>query len=358
MAGTSGPGPAPRRPTAGRGHTAGRRRTAGHGNTTRRGETARRGRTPGRGPTSGRPGTGERRRTAGRVAAKLRSGAPARLLTRLSALNVVEGSVRLAAQAFLTALPLLMAIAAFAPGWMQDLLADSLSAVLGVRGDTLDEVRQGYSATGPTRDSTGAVGVVVTLLSATAFSRALQAVCERCWHLPRAPLRAVVGRWLLWLVVWLAFLLVQAPLRQGFGGGAVTGLVLSLLSATLLWWWSQHLLLGGRIGWWNLLPGAVLAGSGTVLLSRAARLLVPTAMERSLDEFGPLGPVFTFLSWLIAVFLVAVSGLALGEYVASASWYPAAPKRRAHSPASGEAPDVRRGHAENGTGPDDGGRKT
>ncbi|MFF7641974.1 hypothetical protein [Streptomyces canus] len=28
-----------------------------------------------------------------------------------------------------------------------------------------------------------------------------------------------------------------------------------------------------------------------------------------------LGPVLTFLSWLIAVFLVAVSGPALGEYV-------------------------------------------
>ncbi|MGW1749301.1 hypothetical protein ACWCRD_27570 [Streptomyces sp. NPDC002092] len=95
------------------------------------------------------------------------------------------------------------------------------------------------------------------------------------------------------------------------------GWALSLLSAALLWWWSQHLLLGGRIGWRSLLPGAPLAGTGTVVLSWAAGLFVPKAMERSLEEFGPLGPVFTFLSWLIAVFLVAVSGLALGEYVAS-----------------------------------------
>ncbi|GAB2961772.1 hypothetical protein GCM10023080_022680 [Streptomyces pseudoechinosporeus] len=284
---------------------------------------------PGLGHTSRRH-PASRRHTAARVSAGLRSGAAARLLSRLSALNVVEGSVRLAAQAFLTALPLLMTVAAFAPGWMQDLLADSLRAVLGVRGDTLDEMRQVFSATGTTRNTAGAVGVVVTLVSATAFSRALQAVCERCWYLPRAPVRAAVWRWLLWLVVWLAFLLLQAPLRSGFGAGAVTGLVLSLLSATLLWWWSQHLLLGGRIGWRSLLPGALLAGTGTVLLSRAARVLVPGAMERSLDEFGPLGPVFTFLSWLIAVFLVAVSGLALGEYVASTTWYrsAAAPRRR------------------------------
>ncbi|WP_329343158.1 YihY/virulence factor BrkB family protein [Streptomyces sp. NBC_00663] len=258
----------------------------------------------------------------------LRAGALARLLSRLTALNVVEGSVRLAAQAFLTALPLLMTVAAFAPGWLQDLLADSLRAVLGVRGDTLDELREVFSATGPTSNTTGAVGVVVTLVSATAFSRALQAVCERCWHLPRAPVRTAVWRWLLWLVVWLAFLLLQAPLRDGFGAGALTGLVLSLLSVTMLWWWSQHLLLGGRVGWRSLLPGAVLAAGGTVLLSQAAHALLPGAMERSLDEFGPLGPVFTFLSWLIAVFLVAVSGLVLGEYIASTSWYRAATGRR------------------------------
>ncbi|WP_298551912.1 ribonuclease BN [Streptomyces luteogriseus] len=260
-------------------------------------------------------------RTAARIAAGLRSGAVARLLSRWSTLNIVEGSVRLAAQAFLTALPLLMTVAAFAPGWVQDLLADSLRAVLGIRGDTLDELRRVFSATGTTRNTAGAVSAVVTLVSATAFSRALQAVCLRCWHLARTPIRAAVWRWLLWLVVWLAYLLLQAPLRDGFGAGPVTGVLLSVLSATLLWWWSQHLLLGGRIGWRSLLPGALLAGGGTVLLSLAARVLVPTAMERSLDEFGPLGPVFTFLSWLIAVFLVAVSGLALGEYVASTTWY-------------------------------------
>ncbi|MEU3490411.1 ribonuclease BN [Streptomyces massasporeus] len=267
-------------------------------------------------------------RTSARIAAGLRTGSTARLLSRLSTLNIVESSVRLAAQAFLTALPLLMTVAAFAPDWMQDLLADSLRAVLGMSGDTLDELRRVFSATGTTRNTAGAVSAVVTLLSATAFSRALQAVCERCWHLPRAPLRTAVWRWLLWLVVWLACLLLQAPVRNAFGAGAVPGVLLSVLSATLLWWWSQHLLLGGRIGWRSLLPGALLAGSGTVLLSLAARVLVPTAMERSLDEFGPLGPVFTFLSWLIAVFLVAVSGLALGEYVASTTWYRTSALRR------------------------------
>ncbi|MFF5965625.1 YhjD/YihY/BrkB family envelope integrity protein [Streptomyces collinus] len=262
-----------------------------------------------------------RRSRGARISSYLRSGPAARLLPRLVALNIVEGAVRLAAQAFLAALPLLMTVAAFAPDGVQDLLADALQTVVGVQGDTLQEVRRAFDATGPAGNTVGAVGVLVTLASATAFSRALQAVCRRCWNLPRLPLRAAAWRWPLWLVVWLGYLLLQAPIRSGFGAGPVLGAVLSLLGTTLLWWWSQHLLLSARVGWSELLPGAVLAGTGTVVLSWAARLLMPTAMDRSLEEFGLLGPVFTFLSWLIAVFLVAVSGLALGEAVATSAWY-------------------------------------
>ncbi|MFE9110468.1 YhjD/YihY/BrkB family envelope integrity protein [Streptomyces collinus] len=262
-----------------------------------------------------------RRSRGERISSRLRSGPAARLLPRLAALNIVEGAVRLAAQAFLAALPLLMTVAAFAPDGVQDMLADALQKVVGVEGDTLQEVRRAFEATGPAGNTAGAVGVLVTLASATAFSRALQAVCRRCWNLPRLPLRAAAWRWPLWLVVWLVYLLLQAPIRSGFGAGPVLGAVLSLLGATLLWWWSQHLLLSARVGWSELLPGAVLAGTGTVVLSWAARLLMPAAMDRSLEEFGLLGPVFTFLSWLIAVFLVAVSGLALGETVATSGWY-------------------------------------
>ncbi|MER6141518.1 ribonuclease BN [Streptomyces sparsogenes] len=255
------------------------------------------------------------------VLAAARSPTVAGLAERLLAVNTVEAAMRLAAQAFLTALPLLMAVAAFAPQGLKGLLTDSVRSVVGVRGEALDEVRRALAASGTTRTPSGAVGIVVALVSATAFSRALQAVCERCWRLPRAGLRVAAWRWLLWLLVWLAVLLVQAPLRRGFGTGIVSGLVFSLLSAVLLWWWTQHLLLGGRVEWLLLLPGAALAGTGTVLLGYASRLLMPFAMNRSLGDFGPLGPVFTLLSWLIVMFLIVVAGLAIGQLVATSTWY-------------------------------------
>ncbi|AEM81536.1 YhjD/YihY/BrkB family envelope integrity protein [Streptomyces violaceusniger] len=256
-----------------------------------------------------------------RVTTAIGGGPAARFLERLVAVNVLEAATRLAAQAFLTALPLLMAVAAFVPDTLQNLLADSLRSVVGVRGDVLDEVRRTFTGPGTAKSPSGAVGLLVTLVSATAFSRALQAVCERCWGLPRAAVRVAAWRWLLWLLVWLTVLLVQAPLRRGFGTGIVSGLVLSLLSAVLLWWWTQHLLLSGRVTWTYLLPGAVLAGAGTVLLGYLSRLLMPVAMARSLADFGPLGPVFTLLTWLIVVFLIAVAGLAVGPAVASSAWY-------------------------------------
>lgn len=256
-----------------------------------------------------------------RVTTAIGGGPAARFLERLVAVNVLEAATRLAAQAFLTALPLLMAVAAFVPDTLQHLLADSLRSVVGVRGDVLDEVRRTFTGPGTAKSPSGAVGLLVTLVSATAFSRALQAICERCWGLPRAAVRVAAWRWLLWLLVWLTVLLVQAPLRRGFGTGIVSGLVLSLLSAVLLWWWTQHLLLSGRVTWRHLLPGAVLAGVGTVLLGYLSRLVMPVAMARSLADFGPLGPVFTLLTWLIVVFLIAVAGLAVGPAVASSAWY-------------------------------------
>ncbi|GAA1667851.1 YhjD/YihY/BrkB family envelope integrity protein [Streptomyces yatensis] len=256
-----------------------------------------------------------------RVTTAIGGGPAARFLERLVTVNVLEAATRLAAQAFLTALPLLMAVAAFVPDTLQNLLADSLRSVVGVRGDVLDEVRRTFISRGTAKNTSGAVGLLVALVSATAFSRALQAICERCWGLPRAAVRVTAWRWLLWLLVWLAVLLVQAPVRRGFGTGIVSGLVLSLLSAVLLWWWTQHLLLSGRVTWTYLLPGAALAGVGTVLLGYLSRLLMPVAMARSLADFGPLGPVFTLLTWLIVVFLIAVAGLATGPAVASSAWY-------------------------------------
>ncbi|WP_239516187.1 MULTISPECIES: YhjD/YihY/BrkB family envelope integrity protein [unclassified Streptomyces] len=240
-----------------------------------------------------------------------------RILEQLATVRILDCATRLAAQAFLGALPAVFVIAAIAPDWLQDQLVSSIRTTLGLRDAALDQVRSVYSATDPTAVvSTSGVGVVVTLLSATACSRALQKTCERSWHLPKAKARVAAWRWLAWLVVWMVALLFQGLVQTAFGTGRATGFLLAAGSGTLLWWWTQYLLLGSRIPWLPLLPGALLAGVGEQLLTLASRVYMPHAVDRSMQEFGSLGSVFALLSWLITFFIVITLSIAVGYVVA------------------------------------------
>ncbi|MGI5452932.1 YhjD/YihY/BrkB family envelope integrity protein [Streptomyces sp. CA-249302] len=239
-----------------------------------------------------------------------------RIGRQLVGVGFLDMATRLAAQAFLTALPLLFVIASFSPAALRDELRRTIRLLVGTSGPVLAQVDGVYAGGGQARETWGAVGVVVALVSATAFSRALQRLCERAWHLPKSGLRSVVWRWGAWLIVWIVALLFQGVVRDGFGVGPVLGVPLQLVGACLLWWWTQHLLLVGRVGWLPLLPGALLTGLGVVLFSAVSGLWLPRSLRVSVDRYGPLGSVFTLLSWLIFFFATVVVGIAVGYVVA------------------------------------------
>ncbi|MEK2488450.1 YhjD/YihY/BrkB family envelope integrity protein [Kitasatospora purpeofusca] len=239
-----------------------------------------------------------------------------RALRQLFRVNLLDCATRLAAQAFLSALPALFVISVFTPAAIRDGLVHSLRKELGLQGAAAQSVQQ-LLGDGHAEDTGfGVIGALVTLLSATALSRAMQRVCERCWELPKSGTRVAAWRWLVWLMVWLVCLVCQTPVREGFGLGAWLGVPLTFLGGTALWWWTQHLLLGGRVRWLPLLPGAVLCGVAVVGVGVASRIYLPSAMSRSIGQFGPYGVVFTSLSWLIVVFTGVTLAIALGRVVA------------------------------------------
>ncbi|MEU4092570.1 ribonuclease BN [Streptomyces sp. NPDC026673] len=236
-----------------------------------------------------------------------------RLGSRLLTVNVLDAGTRLAAQVFLTAVPLLFVIASLAPEHLRRELLDSLVRVLGLSGPSREQLRSVYvSDPGNLRQTVGVVGTLMALLSATACSRAMQRVCERAWRMPKSAARIAVWRWFAWVCAALFYVAIQGPLREGFGAGLWLGVPLSLVSAVGIWWWTQHLLLGGRIGWWPLLPGALLTAVVLEAAVFAAPLYVPTALNRSLRAYGSLGSVFTLLSGLIALCVVATVCITVG----------------------------------------------
>lgn len=238
-----------------------------------------------------------------RTGAETRFPVLAELTSRLVSGNLLDAGTRLAAQAFLAAVPLLFALAAFAPQSVRDQLRESLRAMFGLVSPSDHELQQvlGRSSPDGLRETTGIVGGLVALVSATSFSRAMARVCERAWALPRAGTRIAAWRWAVWLLALLLVVLLQAPLRNGFGAGMWVGVPVFFAVSTGVWLWTQHLLLANRIGWLPLLPGALLGAAATSALGLTARLYMPGALNRALGEYGSLGLVLTMLSWLIVV---------------------------------------------------------
>ncbi|MEU1229201.1 YhjD/YihY/BrkB family envelope integrity protein [Streptomyces sp. NPDC005828] len=240
------------------------------------------------------------------------------LTGRLVSGNLLDAGTRLAAQAFLAAVPLLFALAAFAPLAVRDQLRESLRVMFGLTGPADQDLQQALdqATTDGVRETTGVVGAVVALVSATSFSRAMARVCERAWGLPKAGTRIAAWRWMVWLLALVVVVLLQAPLRDGFGAGGWLGLPLYFLVSTGVWLWTQHLLLAKRVSWLPLLPGAVLGGVATTVLGITARLYMPGALNRALGEYGSLGLVLTMLSWLIVVCAAITFALTIGAVLA------------------------------------------
>ncbi|MEV7831256.1 hypothetical protein AB0P12_11600 [Streptomyces subrutilus] len=117
---------------------------------------------------------------------------------RLPSTNLLDGATRLASQAFPASVPLLFAVAAFAPQGVRDQMRDSLGTVFGLTGQAEGELHELLeSPTGKSpRQTSGSIGLLMALISATSFSRAMSRVCERAWLLPRSGTRiaAVVAR--------------------------------------------------------------------------------------------------------------------------------------------------------------------
>ncbi|MEV5978365.1 YhjD/YihY/BrkB family envelope integrity protein [Streptomyces sp. NPDC052114] len=236
-----------------------------------------------------------------------------RVVQQLVHVSILDMATRLAAQAFLAALPMLIAVASFSPQAVRRELLHSLRTLVGAHGPVAAQAEDVTAGGDTVLHSWGAAGVLVALLSATAFTRALQRLCERSWNLSRSGVRLVAWRWAVWLLVWTTTLIVQGALHRAFGAGPVLGVSLQVLVTVLMWWWTQHLLLAGRVPWLSLLPGSLLAGAGVVAFQAVSGLWLPRALRLSVERYGALGSVFTVLSWLIVYFTIIVFGVAVGR---------------------------------------------
>lgn len=235
-----------------------------------------------------------------------------KLATETIRIEFIDRCMLIAAQALLAMVPMLVVLAAFLP----HLTGNALEQVSQVTGIGDEAVRQmaGEVDLDQVRSETGAVGLAITIVSATSFGRAVQRMLERVWEEEHIGGLRGAGRCLLWVVGWLACLgVVNTVVSLLTDPGDLLRPFLQMLGACAVWWGSTWVLLFGRTRGWLLLPGAVLTGVVQVLYSRGSAWLMPAYVESNAEQFGMLGVILSLSTWLIGFGGILVGGALLGR---------------------------------------------
>ena len=241
-----------------------------------------------------------------------------RIVDELAGVELLDRSLALGAQALLALIPLLMVVGAFMPADWGTELTSQVRQVIGVDNDVMQPVQDAASSAGPAVQEVSWISLVVALASASSFARALARTYCRVWGLPANRGVGAIRRSLLWIAGWVVTLQILAIALRAFSDFPLTRVVhlsLQLGFNVLLWWWTAHLLLGGRVGWRALLPGAVVSAVLVVLLSAASRVFMPRYARVNLEQFGPLGVVFAIASWLVVFGGVLVLAAVIGRHL-------------------------------------------
>jgi membrane protein len=225
----------------------------------------------------------------------------------------VEGTLQatvLAAQAFTSLIPFLVVGAAFGPG--ESDLSDRIIDRFDLSGSAARSVRQLFNSSGEVESAVTWVSIIILVLSALSFTRALQRMYQRAYGMP--PTSWKEGwRGLAWLAAFGAWLVVSSPVRGALEdvGGLLFAIALSTALGFVVWLMTPRILLG-PVEWRHLLPGATVSAVLAALLTAASGIYIPILMTWSADRYGLIGIAFTFQSWLLASAFVIVIGAVVG----------------------------------------------
>jgi membrane protein len=255
-----------------------------------------------------------------------------RMLDEVVRVGVVDRALVVAAQALLALVPLVVVLAAFLPAHITGASVDRFDDVTGLShasGDVITGQVEPLRSGQEIRAQTGWVGLVVAVLSASTFARALMRAYERIWDLPSVAGLRGRRRALGWLLGWLVALQLLAV--TGWARSRVDsqvdhvslrlvvgsfGFALQVAVAALLWWWTLRVLLSGRVRWGALVLPALVSGLSVVLYSAGSALVMPRYTATSTAQYGTVGLVLAIATWLVGCAGVLVVAAILGRVLA------------------------------------------
>jgi membrane protein len=252
------------------------------------------------------------------VARLARAGLPGRILGRLIHVSFLDRTVILAGQAFSAILPLIMVVNAISPHPGGDSPAAALARRLGLGPRDVSSLQSTIAPPSSARASIGVLGVILAVLTATSFARALQRSYELAWRLPPAGLRAawrplalVIG-----LAIYVELLFLFSRLVRGVPARTLLEDLVTFAGAWAVWTGAGWMLLAGRVRPRLVAAGGLLTAVGFAALRRLAALYLPSLVASNQQQFGLLGVAFTLFSWLSACAFVIVVATVVGAVLA------------------------------------------
>ena len=155
------------------------------------------------------------RERLGRGAGLVGTAAAVACVGRMLEIEFVDRSVALAGKAFVSFLPLVIVVAAFAPEPIRSSIITTVTAPLGIRGDALTAVREVFASSDDVRKATGLFGPALATSSRPFYDGCSGCTCAPA-ATPASESRPIGGMvWLLTLPIsaarWSA-----APSTAGF----------------------------------------------------------------------------------------------------------------------------------------------
>jgi membrane protein len=184
--------------------------------------------------------------------------------------------------------------------------ADTLIDKFELTGSAADSVRAAFGSSSTVQSSVTWFGVLLLIIAALSFARAMQRLYEGAYGLPPLSMRNTN-----WALLWLLIVFAAAAVRPLIDTGPVTGLI----ESAAIWLATPYLLLGRRVQGSRLIGVALLSSLGMSGVGIWTVIYMPHAIGDAAEQYGVFGIGFALLSWLFVSACVLVAAATGGAMI-------------------------------------------
>ena len=228
------------------------------------------------------------------------------VVRRFFALELLDRSFGLAAQAFVAMLPLVIVIVSIFATDSSVVIANSVGDRFGLNELARDALRVLFA------HSPGAAiswfAILLSLLSAFSLSRRLARIYASLFGVAPLP-RSQNWRGLIWIVLQLVLFIAASSLRAVRRDGGPALLIVTILALLALWFVADFVsvrLLVPPAPTRLVAASAIVSSLGRLGMAAWAAVYMPRTLDGQAAQYGPIGVTFAIFTYLLVAALVYV----------------------------------------------------